>query len=128
MYFKGKFKRSRAIIYFYQGTGKIIINKQTDKQYFRHNIDLLKKFKRSFYLLNKHKISSYNLNVIVCGGGLSSQANAMQFALAIFFSILYKKNRILLKKENLLTKQIFCKERKKYGRLKARKAKQFSKR
>ena len=66
--------------------------------------------------------------VIVKGGGLTGQAEAIQLGIARALSVLKPSYRASLKEKGLLTRDSRCKERRKYGLKKARKAPQFSKR
>ena len=72
--------------------------------------------------------SNFNVNVSVKGGGLSGQANAIKLAISKALTNYDLKFRIPLKKEGLLTRDSRVVERKKYGRRKARRSFQFSKR
>ena len=69
-----------------------------------------------------------NINVNVVGGGVSGQVEAIRLALARALCILDEENRKILKPEGLLSRDSRNVERKKYGRKKARKKFQFSKR
>jgi len=62
------------------------------------------------------------------GGGVSGQAGAMRMALARSLAEVEPETRTTLKKAGLLTRDARKKESKKYGLVKARKAKQFTKR
>ena len=86
-------------------------------------------------------VQEYNLFIRVSGGGLKGQSEAIQLAIAKALCQLTpashssnsqesidNTNRTILKAEGLLTRDARCKERKKYGLKKARKASQFSKR
>jgi len=72
--------------------------------------------------------NNFNVNVSVKGGGLSGQASAIKLAISRALINYDPKFRIDLKKEGLLTRDSRVVERKKYGRKKARKSFQFSKR
>ena len=78
-----------------------------------------------------HKLKSINrfkATVLVNGGGISSQANAIKHGLAralILFDVNFRRK---LKKSGLLTRDSRAKERRKYGLKKARKAPQWAKR
>ena len=81
--------------------------------------------KKPFEVINN---SNFNVNVSVKGGGLSGQANAIKLAISKALINYDLKFRIALKKEGLLTRDSRVVERKKYGRRKARRSFQFSKR
>ena len=70
----------------------------------------------------------FNIKVIVKGGGLAGQTDAIQLGIARLLSKADKINRKKLKAQGFLTRDSRIKERKKYGLRKARKASQYSKR
>ena len=70
----------------------------------------------------------YDVIAKVHGGGLSGQADAIRLGVARALLTVNATNKALLKPEGLLTRDPRSKERKKYGRKKARKRFQFSKR
>ena len=125
LYATGKRKDSVAKVWLIpNGKGEIKVNKK----------DLNKYFSRSFYnMLVKKPFetisnNNFNVNVSVKGGGLSGQASAIKLAISKALVNYDPKFRIALKKEGLLTRDSRVVERKKYGRKKARKSFQFSKR
>lgn len=71
---------------------------------------------------------TYNIHVNTHGGGLKGQADAIKLGIARALCQMSPEHRSSLKSEGLLTRDARCKERKKYGLRKARKAPQFSKR
>jgi small subunit ribosomal protein S9 len=71
---------------------------------------------------------SYDICVQSSGGGLNGQAEAIQLGIAKSLCQMKPTNREALKVHGYLTRNSLCKERKKYGLKKARKASQFSKR
>ena len=71
---------------------------------------------------------NYDIKVNVDGGGFKGQAGAIRLAIARALCEINPENRPALKKEGLLTRDPRMVERKKYGRRKARKKFQFSKR
>ena len=70
----------------------------------------------------------YEISVVVQGGGIHSQAEAIRHGLARFFSELLEDSKLKLKKEGYLKRDPRAKERRKFGLKKARKAPQWSKR
>jgi small subunit ribosomal protein S9 len=72
--------------------------------------------------------NNYDIYVNTHGGGLRGQADAIKLGVARALCHISSENRTSLKAEGLLTRDARCKERKKYGLKKARKASQFSKR
>lgn len=70
----------------------------------------------------------FDVDTTITGGGVSGQAGAMRMALARSLAEVEPESRTTLKKAGLLTRDPRKKESKKYGLVKARKAKQFTKR
>ena len=71
---------------------------------------------------------SYDIDATMHGGGISGQAGALRMAIARALVELDPEQRAALKKAGLLTRDPRRKESKKYGLVKARKAKQYTKR
>ena len=71
---------------------------------------------------------SYDIDATMHGGGISGQAGALRMAIARALVELDPEQRPALKKSGLLTRDPRRKESKKYGLVKARKAKQYTKR
>jgi small subunit ribosomal protein S9 len=121
----GRRKTSTARVYLKPGNGEIVINDRPFLSYFpqasHQNIVLL-----PLRLTNlEGKLSA---KVTVAGGGVSGQAGAIQHGLARAIDKLYPDLHNTLKEAKLLTRDDRMVERKKYGRPKARKSFQFSKR
>ena len=74
------------------------------------------------------RADQYDLTVTVAGGGLSGQAGAVRHGLAKALLAYEPELRAVLKKEGFLTRDSRVVERKKYGKKKARRSFQFSKR
>ena len=72
--------------------------------------------------------TAYDVDATIHGGGVSGQAGALRMAIARSLVELDPDSRPLLKKAGLLTRDSRKKESKKYGLVKARKAKQYTKR
>ena len=70
----------------------------------------------------------FDVDTTITGGGVSGQAGAMRMALARSLAAVEPESRTTLKKAGVLTRDPRKKESKKYGLVKARKAKQFTKR
>jgi small subunit ribosomal protein S9 len=122
----GRRKESTARVFFKSGNGNLVINNISGEKYLQCNKNYLNDILlplRSLKLTNK-----YNLFVIVKGGGLVGQVSSIKLGVARLLSSFKLGNRLILKKENLLTRDSRIKERKKYGLRKARKAPQYSKR
>jgi small subunit ribosomal protein S9 len=122
----GRRKQSIAQVILKPGTGKLTINKISGNSYLQQNLNYLSKINTIFVLLGIENI--YDINVKTSGGGLTGQTDAITLGIARALTKVDEDNRILLKKEGLLTRDSRIKERKKYGLKKARKASQFSKR
>ena len=74
------------------------------------------------------RVGQYDLMVTVVGGGLSGQAGAVRHGLSKALTYFEPELRGVLKKEGFLTRDSRVVERKKYGKKKARRSFQFSKR
>ncbi|MCS7017760.1 MAG: 30S ribosomal protein S9 [Cytophagales bacterium] len=121
----GRRKTAVARIYVSAGTGKITVNKRELKDYFPSEI-LQIVINQPLSLVNA--LNAYDIKVNVKGGGLKGQAEAVRLAIARAMCEVSQENRPVLKKEGLLTRDPRMVERKKYGRRKARRRFQFSKR
>tara|TARA_B100001013_G_scaffold4804_1_gene3113 strand:- start:4 stop:438 length:435 start_codon:yes stop_codon:yes gene_type:complete len=125
LYATGKRKNSIARVWLIpNGKGEIKVNKKDLNKYFSRSL-LNMLVKQPFETINNN---NFNVNVSVKGGGLSGQASAIKLAISRALISYDPKLRIALKKKGLLTRDSRVVERKKYGRRKARKSFQFSKR
>jgi small subunit ribosomal protein S9 len=122
----GKRKHAIARVFLVPGEGNIIINKISGEKYLQYNTTYLNKIWDPLKKLNLE--TQYNIIVIVKGGGLTGQADAIQLGVARLICKMDHNNRSILKPFGLLTRDARIKERKKYGLRKARKAPQYSKR
>jgi small subunit ribosomal protein S9 len=121
----GRRKTSVARIYLQSGKGQIQVNNKALETYFPSEI-LRTIVKQP---LNKVNVDgSYDIQVNVEGGGFKGQAEAIRLAIARALTEISAENRSPLKKEGFLTRDPRMVERKKYGRRKARRRFQFSKR
>lgn len=121
----GKRKTAIARLYVKEGKGDIVINKKPlDVYYLRPTSKKL--ILQPLELTNT--ADKYDLNINVCGGGLSGQAGAIRHAIARALSSIDPSYRSILKKAGLLTRDAREKERKLPGQPGARKKFQFSKR
>jgi small subunit ribosomal protein S9 len=75
-----------------------------------------------------NRASQFDINVTVAGGGLSGQAGAVRHGISKALTYYEPDLRSVLKKGGFLTRDSRTVERKKYGRMKARRSFQFSKR
>jgi len=125
LYATGKRKNSIARVWLIpNGKGEIKVNKKDFNKYFsRELLNML--IKKPFETIDKN---DFDVNISVKGGGLSGQASAIKLAISKVL-VSYDSNfRVALKKKGLLTRDSRVVERKKYGRRKARRSFQFSKR
>lgn len=124
-YATGKRKDAIARVWIKSGSGKIIINgKESNKYFSRPVLNML--VNQPLVLTNK--LSSIDANITVSGGGLSGQAGAVRHGVSKALSLFDPNLRSSLKAEGFLTRDARIVERKKYGRRKARRRFQFSKR
>ena len=121
----GRRKKSVARIYLSEGKGNIKVNKKKHDEYFTTEQQKYK-IQQTFLLTNTE--NKYDVLVNVLGGGKSGQVEAIRLALARALCEIDPENRASLKPEGLLMRDPRQVERKKYGRKKARKQFQFSKR
>lgn len=121
----GRRKTSVARIYLSAGKGQVTVNGKDIKEYFPTEVhqNIVK-----YPLEVAEEIGKVDLKVNVNGGGFKGQAEATRMAIARALCEVNPDYRPALKKEGLLTRDPRMVERKKYGRAKARKKFQFSKR
>ncbi len=122
----GRRKSSIARIYLTKGDGKIVVNGKDYKAYFPQvhvQDNILQPFAAAAI-----EYSIYDLNVNVKGGGFKGQAEAVRMGIARALTKLNEDFRKPLKDQKLLTRDAREVERKKYGKPKARRSFQFSKR
>lgn len=122
----GRRKSATARARLIPGKGAIVINGKTSEEYLANNSSLLAKLTDPLALIGKQK--EYDLSIVVSGGGLSGQVDAIRLAIAKSISVMNEDLRSTLKKAGLLKRDPREKERKKYGLRSARKKEQFSKR
>ncbi len=124
-YGTGRRKSSIARVWLKPGSGKISINDQDIAKYFRRKtLELI--VRQPLELLGA--IGSFDVAALVDGGGWSGQAGAVKMGIARCLDQVEEKNRKILREAGFLTRDSRIVERKKYGRKKARKRFQFSKR
>ena len=107
------------------GNGKITVNKRVIEEYFPVEV-WVEHAIRPLYVTGMK--DNFDLNVKVCGGGKSGQTGAISLGIARALCEFNEEMRSKLRSEELLTRDPRMVERKKYGRKKARKRFQFSKR
>ena len=124
-YATGRRKTSIAKIWLKKGSGKILVNGKNYNDYFKrdtHKMQLL----RPFEIINQP--TDYDVKCNVRGGGLTGQVGAMVHGISKALLQFDSALKSTLKKEKLTTRDSRAVERKKYGRRKARRSFQFSKR
>ncbi len=124
-YATGKRKNAVARVWIKPGAGKISINGRDVENCFARPV--LRMILQQPLAIAK-RVGQYDLIVTVAGGGLSGQAGAVRHGLAKALTHYEPELRSPLKKEGLLTRDSRVVERKKYGKRKARRSFQFSKR
>jgi small subunit ribosomal protein S9 len=124
-YATGRRKSAVARVWLKPGTGQIIINKQPISEYFRRGtLGLI--VKQPLEAIDG--IGSYDIHAYVNGGGWSGQAGAIRLGIARCLVSIEGRNRKAMREAGYLTRDSRKVERKKYGRKKARRSFQFSKR
>ena len=124
-YATGKRKRSIARVWLAKGSGNIFINKKKMADYFK--TEKLRTVVSAPLSLVERK-NDFDIKCTVKGGGLSGQAGAIIHGISKALVIYDPNLKIILKKAKLTTRDSRTVERKKYGRRKARRSFQFSKR
>ena len=102
-----------------------VVNGKDVKEYFK-TATLMKVVNDAAVLIKPD--AKYEISVMVSGGGIHSQAEAVRHGISRFFSELNQDSKDKLKKEGYLKRDPRSKERRKFGLKKARKAPQWSKR
>ncbi len=121
----GRRKTSVARIYMAAGNGTLLVNDRALNEYFPTE-PLQISVRQPLVLTNE--LSNFNVSVNVQGGGITGQAEAIRMAIARALCDINPEHRSALKKEGFLTRDPRMVERKKFGKRKARKRFQFSKR
>ena len=121
----GRRKTAVARVYVKDGSGSITVNKLPIETYFPSEI------LRTIInqpLVTCQQIGKFDILVNVNGGGITGQAEAIRLGISRALVEMNPENRASLKPEGFLTRDPRMVERKKYGRRKARRRFQFSKR
>ena len=122
----GRRKSATAQVRLYKGKGTITINDKPAAEYLDGNTTLLAEITDPLALVNKQK--EFDVTVLVKGGGIAGQVDAIKLGIAKAITVDAPDLRPTLKKADLLSRDPREKERKKYGLRSARKREQFSKR
>ena len=124
-YATGRRKDAIARVWLKPGSGKIVINGREQEVYFaRPTLRLV--INQPFGVAER--AGQYDVEATVVGGGLSGQAGAVLHGIAQALTRYEPALRTIVKKAGFLTRDSRAVERKKYGRAKARRSFQFSKR
>ena len=124
-YSTGRRKESTARVWVKRGTGKITINGKDMPLYFARPV---LQMQLNFVFDVTERKDQFDVIATVKGGGLSGQAGAVRHGLSRALCLFEPDLRKPLKVAGMLTRDSRVVERKKYGRAKARKSFQFSKR
>jgi len=122
----GRRKTAIAIVRLTKGKGRVFINNKTLKAYLGERASFEMMIYQPLALTNNE--TAFDVKVKAIGGGVSAQADAIQLAISRALVEANEEFKPALKQEGLLTRDARIKERKKYGRKRARKRFQFSKR
>ncbi|OPB31710.1 30S ribosomal protein S9 [Bartonella sp. AR 15-3] len=124
-YATGKRKNAIARVWIKPGSGKITINNKEFDKYFARPV--LRMILHQPIVATKRD-TQFDIVATVAGGGLSGQAGAVRHGLSKALTYYEPALRTILKKGGFLTRDSRVVERKKYGKAKARRSFQFSKR
>jgi small subunit ribosomal protein S9 len=124
-YGTGRRKDATARVWVKRGSGKIVVNGKTLEQYFARPV-LRMIINQPFVVLASE--GKFDVMVTVLGGGLSGQAGAVRHGISRALDQYDPSFRPALRKAGFMTRDSRVVERKKYGRAKARRSFQFSKR
>ena len=124
-YATGKRKDAVARVWIKKGKGKITVNGRTVETYFARPV--LRMIINQPFEATKTS-GAFDVMVTVKGGGLSGQAGAVRHGISKALDLYNPENHTVLRHEGFLTRDSRVVERKKYGRRKARRSFQFSKR
>ncbi|MBP6086871.1 MAG: 30S ribosomal protein S9 [Pelolinea sp.] len=122
----GRRKESTARVRITQGTGNFIVNGKNLDQYFTRFGDA-KAIMMPFEAIEENR-AKYDVSVLVKGGGVTGQTEAVQLGLSRAFTKMNSDYISVLRRKNLLTRDPRVKERKKPGLKRARKAPTYTKR
>ncbi len=124
-YGTGKRKTAIARVWIKKGTGKFVVNSKNLPEYFSRNVYIVAALK-PFAVAEMQ--GQFDVFCTVKGGGLTGQAEAIRHGISKALNNFHPATRPVLKQNGLLTRDSRIVERKKYGKHKARKSTQFSKR
>ena len=122
----GRRKAATARARLFKGKGEITINNKVALDYLSGNKSLLAEVTDPLAIAGKQK--EFDITILVSGGGLAGQVDAIKLAISKALTLEFPDLRPVLKKAGLIKRDPREKERKKYGLRSARKREQFSKR
>jgi small subunit ribosomal protein S9 len=125
-YGTGRRKTATARVRLIPGTGQVSINGRTIEDYIGGRPGLAKEVFQPFQIADA--MGRFDVVCTVCGGGIAGQVGAIRHGIARALAEAAPQNRPVLRTDGMLTRDSRVKERKKYGRKRARKRFQFSKR
>ncbi|MEM8799039.1 MAG: 30S ribosomal protein S9 [Pseudomonadota bacterium] len=124
-YATGKRKDAVARVWVKAGSGRVVVNGKDQLEYFaRPTLRMI--LNQPFEVTSR--VGQFDVMATVKGGGLSGQAGAVKHGICKALSLFEPELRPALKAAGFLTRDSRVVERKKYGRAKARRSFQFSKR
>ncbi len=124
-YATGRRKNAIARVWIKPGSGKVSVNGKDQEIFFARPV-LRMMISQPFQVAGR--VDQYDVICTVTGGGLSGQAGAVRHGISQALTRYEPELRPVLKKEGFLTRDSRVVERKKFGRAKARRSFQFSKR
>ena len=124
-YATGKRKDAVARVWIKPGSGKVVVNGKAMSEYFARPV-LQMILRQPFQIANVE--GQFDVMATVAGGGLSGQAGAVKHGISKALQLYEPSLRPALKAAGFLTRDSRVVERKKYGKAKARRSFQFSKR
>ena len=124
-YATGRRKESVARVWLKKGSGQVIINGKPQDQYFGRPTHLLV-LNQPFLIADR--VSAFDVMCTVKGGGQTGQAGAVRHGISRALENMEPELRPVLKKAGMLTRDARVVERKKIGKHKARRSKQWAKR
>ncbi len=124
-YATGRRKESVARVWLKPGSGKVTVNGKVQEEYFGRQTHLLV-LNQPFLIVDR--VNNFDVICTVKGGGLSGQAGAVRHGISRALENFEPELRPALKKSGMLTRDARVVERKKIGKHKARRSKQWAKR
>lgn len=122
----GRRKTSIAVVKLVKGKGRVFVNGKTLQNYIGNRPAVEMSILKPLVLTDNQE--KFDVKVKTAGGGVCSQAGAIRHGISRALLKYNEEYKNVLRSEGLLTRDARVKERKKYGRKKARKRFQFSKR